>query len=197
MDWDQPGVELTISAGGAEKAYRTLEDGSLVLEENGKTYWLGENRLEFSFEQGISAFVTAAGTQLNLEPLDWPEGPDEWADSPAQPLEFPEGTSFRLCLWDWSSTPLFLTVEDPGRTEELAAALEGITKTKPFELVTGGMIVYLAAETPEETLYYLFRGPDELLDFQNRVVWTVPEGVFDRCLALYAWEMADQLPEMQ
>ena len=63
----------------------------------------------------------------------------------------------------------------------------------PYELVTGGMIFYIAAETPAGTSYYMFRGPDELFDWQNQVIWKVPEGVFDQCLALYAREMEDQL----
>ena len=63
----------------------------------------------------------------------------------------------------------------------------------PFEPVTGGTIYYIAAETPKGTLYYMFRGTDELFDYQNQVIWKVPEGVFDQCLVLYAREMASQL----
>lgn len=55
------------------------------------------------------------------------------------------------------------------------------------------MIYYIAAETPKGTLYYMFRGTDELFDYQNQVIWKVPEGVFDQCLALYAQEMAARL----
>ena len=32
-----------------------------------------------------------------------------------------------------------------------------------------------------------------LLYTSNQVIWKVPEGVFDQCLALYAQEMASQL----
>lgn len=61
-----------------------------------------------------------------------------------------------------------------------------------MEPVTGRTIYYIAAETPKGTLYYMFRGTDELFDYQNQVIWKVPEGVFDQCLALYA--AGDGLP---
>ena len=105
----------------------------------------------------------------------------------------PEGSTLKLCVWNWEDQPLFLTLKDGERAEELTAALESVTGTAPFELVTGGTIYYIAAETPKGTLYYMFRGTDELFDYQNQVIWKVPEGVFDQCLALYAQEMASQL----
>ena len=91
----------------------------------------------------------------------------------------PEGSTLNLCVWNWQDQPLFLTLKDGERTEELTAALESVTETVPFELVTGGTIYYIAAETPKGTLYYMFRGTDELFDYQNQ--------------ALYAQEMASQL----
>ena len=39
----------------------------------------------------------------------------------------------------------------------------------------------------------MFRGTDELFDYQNQVICKVQEGVFDQCLALYEQEMASQL----
>ena len=154
----------------------------------------GTDQLAFSFQRGVSGFIAAAEPRVERTELAWPEDePDAWGTEPAGPLAVPEGSTLKLCVWNWEDQPLFLTLKDGERAEELTAALESVTETVPFELITGGTIYYLAAETPKGTLYYMFRGTDELFDYQNQVIWKVPEGVFDQCLALYAQEMASQL----
>ena len=194
MDWTQTGVELTITDDGEDYIYRVLLDGGLCTEQNGQTYWLGTDQPAFSFQRGVSGFITAAEPRVERSELAWPEDePDAWGTEPAGPLAVPEGSTLKLCVWNWQDQPLFLTLKDGERAEELTAALESVTETVPFELITGGTIYYIAAETPKGTLYYMFRGPDELFDYQNQVIWKVPEGVFDQCLALYAQEMASRL----
>ena len=194
VDWTQTGVELTITDDGEDYVYQVLLDGGLCTEQNGQTYWLGTDQPAFSFQRGVSGFIAAAEPRVERTELAWPEDePDAWGTEPAGPLAVPEGSTLKLCVWNWEDQPLFLTLKDGERAEELTAALESVTETVPFELVTGGTIYYIAAETPKGTLYYMFRGTDELFDYQNQVIWKVPEGVFDQCLALYAQEMASQL----
>lgn len=194
VDWTQTGVELTITDDGEDYVYRVLLDGGLCTEQNGQTYWLGTDQLAFSFQRGVSGFIAAAEPRVERSELAWPEDePDAWGTEPAEPLAVPENSTLKLCVWNWEDQPLFLTLKDGERAEELTAALESVTETVPFEPVTGGTIYYIAAETPKGTLYYMFRGTDELFDYQNQVIWKVPEGVFDQCLALYAQEMASQL----
>lgn len=182
-DWTQTGVKLTIT-----------DDGGLCTEQNGQTYGLGTDQLAFSFQRGVSGFIAAAEPLVERTELAWPEDePDAWGTEPAGPLAVPESSTLKLCVWNWQDQPLFLTLKDGERAEELTTVLESVTETVPFEPVTGGMIYYIAAETPKGTLYYMFRGTDDLFDCQNQVIWKVPEGVFDQCLALYAQEMASQM----
>ena len=150
VDWTQTGVELTITDDGEDYVYRVLLDGGLCTEQNGQTYWLGTDQLAFSFQRGVSGFVTAAEPLVERTELAWPEDePDAWGTEPAGPLAVPEGSTLKLCVWNWEDQPLFLTLKDGERAEELTAALESVTETVPFELVTGGMIYYIAAETPK------------------------------------------------
>lgn len=194
VDWTQTGVELTLTDEGGDYVYRVLLDGGLCTRQNGQTYWLGTDQLAFSFQRGVSGFIAAAEPLVERSELVWPEDEtDVWGTEPAGPLAVPEDSTLKLCAWSWEDQPLFLTLKDEKRASELTSALESVSETVPFELVTGGMIFYIAAETPAGTSYYMFRGPDELFDWQNQVIWKVPEGVFDQCLALYAREMEDQL----
>lgn len=193
VDWTQTGVELTITDDGEDYVYRVLLDGGLCTEQNGQTYWLGTDQLAFSFQRGVSGFITAASPGWSALSLPGRRTSLTPGHRACRPLAVPEGSTLKLCVWNWQDQPLFLTLKDGERAEELTAALESVTETVPFELVTGGTIYYIAAETPKGTLYYMFRGTDELFDYQNRVIWKVPEGVFDQCLALYAQEMASQL----
>lgn len=168
VDWTQTGVELTITDDGEDYVYRVLLDGGLCTEQNGQTYWLGTDQLAFSFQRGVSGFIAEAEPRVERSELAWPEDePDAWGTEPAGPLAVPEGSTLKLCVWNWEDRPLFLTLKDGERAEELTAALESVTETVPFEPVTGGTIYYIAAETPKGTLYYMFRGTDELFDYQN------------------------------
>ena len=43
---------------------------------------------------------------------------------------------------------------------------------------------------------YAIRGRDELLDYQNHVLWALPEEAYPTVLTAYAAALAAELPEM-
>ena len=44
VDWNQPGVELTITDDGEDYVYGALLNGGLYTRQNGQTYWLGTDQ---------------------------------------------------------------------------------------------------------------------------------------------------------
>ena len=118
VDWTQTGVELTITDDGEGYVYRVLLDGGLCTEQNGQTYWLGTDQLAFSFQRGVSGFIAAAESRVERTELAWPEDePDAWGTEPAGPLAVPEGSTLKLCVWNWEDQPLFLTLKDGERAK--------------------------------------------------------------------------------
>lgn len=139
MDWTQTGVELTITDDGEDYIYRVLLDGR-ALHRAERTDLLAGNGSAGRSRSSVECpgLLAAAEPRVERSELAWPEDePDAWGTEPAGPLAVPEGSTLKLCVWNWQDQPLFLTLKDGERAEELTAALESVTETVPFELATG------------------------------------------------------------
>lgn len=191
VDFNQPGIVLTITDSGEEYSYLIMSDNSIFTFQHGKAYCLGDSSSTLSFRRQLDHLIMLAKEkQPELISLKFPEDDMLSFDSKdSATISISPDAEIFMCLWDWSENPQFLTIHNADYTAKIIEALNSVSEIKPFEYKTGGMILYLIIEENEELEYYMFRGPKELFDYQNNVIWNVPDTLFDRCLFVYAQEL--------
>ena len=71
-----------------------------------------------------------------------------------------------------------------------------VTETVPLEPMSVTALVNITVVSGDTVDRYAIRGRDELLDYQNHVLWALPEEAYPTVLTAYAAALAAELPEM-
>lgn len=195
LDFNQPGIVLTVTDSGEEYTYITMSDNKIFTIQQDKIYYLGESNLQLSFQKQLDNLIlTVKEKQPKLISLPFPiDNKMSFDNKNTSSISISQDAKIFMCLWDWKEDLQFVSIKNSNYIKNAIESLNSLTEIKSFEYTTGGMILYLIIIDDEKPQYYMFRGPYELFDYQNNVIWDTPDTLFNFFLFVYAQGLVEEV----
>ena len=191
LNFTAPYTVVEVEDAGETVRYLSLADGSLLTVQGGFCYYLGEKdpmRL-------LSAFIAGAEERVELLPPDLTVDETPFGLEPEHPVTVPDGAAIAVGITSGRANAGSLLLGEEG-TEAVAGVLGSVTDTVPLEPMSVTALVNITVVSGDTVDRYAIRGRDELLDYQNHVLWALPEEAYPTVLTAYAAALAAELPEM-
>ncbi|MFA9380052.1 MAG: hypothetical protein ACERKO_03225 [Acetanaerobacterium sp.] len=198
---DETKVTLTVTETGTPYWYSFYESGRIYTQQNGKTYYLGDST--FFFQDQIIMFLVAAFQEVTeeqtgvpqlppLDPWDYHISSDVESGASKHKTDFtPEKYDVAIILTDYEKLSVPILIKDATAEEKILDCLNKTNQTAEIKVVTGGAGPIVRVFNKTECFNYLNVGEgDQLLDYQNELVYTLPEDLIECLYLSLTYEMA-------